>query len=463
MQIYRFCARWGIPLAMAFVVLATSAGCYQKAKKRDLAPPEVHVAEAKKQEIRQYKDYTGKTKACESVSIPARVQGFLEKMTFTPGQFVKKDDPLFIIEQTQYRANVERAKADLTTARADCEYAKSDYERTVELYNSNKSMTLDDVQNRARNYEQAQAAVESAAAALVEAELQFSYTEVNAPINGKISRNLVDVGNLVGEISTAFTPLATINNMDPMYVYFDISDGDFYQFVELYGHPTIKARRNNGGNANGQTPESKDDSKPEEKSEAGKDGKTNKNDDDVAWPFVFQLVRQDNDEGVAKVDEQYPYKGVINYIDNTINPNMGSIVVRGEIENSDYAIYPGAVCHIKVPSTVLPDATVVYDKAVAKDLSNYYMFVINKEKKVERRIVEKGPAVDREFCVILSGIKPGETYIVEGLQKVRVDQEVAAKPYDPKKNKPADKNADKSDGEPDKKPDEDKKHDTAPE
>lgn len=386
---------------LSFTVLM--GGCYQKSEKREIPPPMVRVAQAQKQDVRMSADFTGKTRACESVSIPARVQGFLEKMTFTPGQIVKKGDPLFIIEQTQYQAAVQQAKANVTTARADLEYAKSDHDRTVELFNSNKAMTLDDVQDRARNLERAQAAVDSAEAALVEAELQLSYTEINAPINGKISRNLIDVGNLVSEFSSLQTPLATIENMDPIYVYFEISDRDFYHFIELYGSPSQIA-------------------------ETDTEGK-----EISPWPFAMQLLQQEEDDQTATIGGQYPFQGIVNYIDNTINPTVGSITVRGEIKNPDFTIYPGAACRVKVPANTLKDATIVYERAIGSDFNHHYMFVLNKENKVERRMVEKGPAVDRETCVILSGIEPGETYVVEGLQKVRVDETVDAKPYELKK------------------------------
>ena len=318
----RFLLQKGFPVIVVMMSFAMISGCYKSATKRELPPPLVYVTQAEQQNVQLYKDYTGKTEACETVSIQARVQGFLEKMTFTPGQFVKQGDPLFIIEQTQYQANVQEAEADLAKAKADLDYMKSDYDRTVELYEASKAMTLSDVQDRTRNYERAKAVVESAEAALIEAKLKFSYTEITAPIDGLISRNLVDVGNLVGEAITTRTPLATINKMNPIYVYIDISDSDFYHFAELHGK--------------GDTP----------------------------WPFTAQIVREDDDTLSTKASDPFPFQGVLNYIGNTINPTMGSITIRGEIQNPDYAIYPGSVCHVKVPSITIPDATVVYERAI---------------------------------------------------------------------------------------------------
>ena len=388
----------GLPIIVAMMSFAMISGCYKSTAKRELPPPLVYVAQAEQRNVQLYKDYTGKTEACETVNIPARVQGYLEKMTFKPGQFVKQGDPLFVIEQTQYQANAQQAEADLAKAKADLDYMKSDYERTVELYEASKAMTLSDVQDRTRNYERAKAAVESAEAVLIEAKLKLSYTEITAPIDGLISRNLVDVGNLVSDVSTALTPLATINKMDPIYVYVEISDSDFYHFTELHGKG------------------------------------------DSPWPFTAQLVREDDDTFSTRDGDLFPFQGVLNYIGNTINPMMGSITIRGEIPNPEHAIYPGTVCHIKVPSRTMPDAIVVYERAVVKDLSNYYMLVINKENKVEHRLVEKGPSVNSDCCVVLSGLEPGESYIVEGLQKARVNQPVDAKPYQPKNNYPVNDN-----------------------
>lgn len=387
-------------------------GCYQQGKKRELPPPLVYVAQAQKQDVRMYADYTGKTKACESVSIPARVSGFLEKMTFSPGQIVEKGDPLFVIEQTPYQANVEQAEAELATGNSELEYTKAEYERAVTLHESNNTMTLEELQERLRNYQQAQAAIKSAEAALVEAKLQLSYTEICAPISGKISRNMIDIGNLVGEPASGRTPLATIENMDPIYVYFEISDSDFYRMTELYGTP----RRSNQDIA----------------SENGKNS---------AWPFAIQLMQQEDDDATTSLSDQYPFEGIVNYIDNTINPTVGAITVRGEIQNHEFKIYPGTVCRVKIPTKTLKDATVVYERAIGSDFNHHYMFVVNKENKVERRMVEKGPAVDHEFCVVFGDINPDETYVVEGLQKVRINETVDAKPYEPKKAGSAPKNS----------------------
>ena len=389
-------------ILLSLLIFPLFAGCYQSAKKHEIPPPLVLVAQAEQREVQLYVDYTGKTDASEAVTVPARVQGVLEKMTFTPGQFVKKGEPLFVIEQTQYKANVQQAQAELDQAKAGLEFVQADYERTLELFNSSRAMTLEHLQDRTRNLAQAKAAVKSAEAALVQAELQLSYTEINAPIDGKISRNLIDVGNLVGGPSSVMTPLATINSFDPIYVYFEVSDSDLYRLVERYGNPAVQNAKSD----------------------------SSKNEEGLSWPFMAQLVRQEDETFPANIGEHYPLQGIVNYISNTINPTMGSITVRGEIKNPDYSIFPGAVCHIKVPSRKLPDATVVYEKAIARDLNNHYMFVVDKDNKVERRIIEKGPAVDRETCVVLSGIKPGETYIVEGLQKVRIDHPVDAKPYE---------------------------------
>ncbi len=456
-------------LAVAtLLALPLLAGCYPRTAKRELPPPVAMVAEAKKQEVRLYKDYTGKTEANESVSIPARVQGFLEKMTFTPGQIVHKNDPLFIIEQTQYAAAVRRIKAQVEVAKAEVEYTKADYERTVELYNT-KALTLDDVQRTSRNYQQALGALETAEAELIDAELQFSYTEVNAPINGQISRNLIDIGNLVGSPTAGVETLATIKNMDPIYVYFQISDSDFLDFLDYYGAPKLimhpgtapdeamKAAKSETNAKPGEDPHVLPVQNPDDENanaaptEAGLPQQG-----DVAaelavgevkpWPFVAQLVRQENDptksgsgQTAGNIKAEYPYQGEIHYIDNTINPDVGAITVRGEIANPEYKIFPGWVCHIKVPAATLPDATVVYERAIGIDLSNHYMFVVDKDNKVERRIVTKGPAIDGEFCVVIDGIEPGEKYVVDGLQKMQVGKPVNAKPFAPQKKPQAEK------------------------
>ena len=405
--------KWGLPIIFASLVVATFSGCHEQTAKREIPLPLVLVAEAHEQDVQLYKEYSGKTEAFKSVSIPARVQGFLEKITFTPGQYVQEGDPLFVIEQTQYQANVQKAKAGLDKAKADLEFQKADYERAIALQES-RTMTAEELQDRTRNYQQAQSALEIAEAALIEAELQLSYTEINAPISGKISRNFVDIGNLVNEVITLQTPLATIENMDPIYVYFVISDSDFYQLIDRYG--PLVTRASGQDDTSDDTPAQNIESDPARKPVS-------------EWPFAAQIARRQDEAQMPENSMFYPFQGIINYVDNTINPNLGAITVRGEIPNPDYAIYPGTVCHIRVPATVLPKATIVHEKAVAVDLSNHYMLVVNKDNKVERRIVTKGPTIDREHCVISGDIKPGERYIVEGLQQARVNMPVQAKPY----------------------------------
>ncbi len=378
-------------IATAFA-LANFAGCNKAVEKVEIPPPLVTVAEAEQRDIPIFKDYTGKTDASETVDVVARVKGFLEKVSFTPGQIVQKDAPLFLIEQTPYHAALQRAEAQLKTEKAGRDYAKADYDRSASLRNSN-TVSQDEYENKARNLRQAEASIQAAEAAVTEAKLNVQYTEILAPCSGMISRDFINVGNLVSE---ATGKLATIRNMDPIYVYFEISDNDFADFQKIIGTPQKIA------SSMSELP---------------------------PWKFHLQLLRQSNGKEIdtpTNVDD-YPYEGRITHIDNTIKPSVGTVLVRGEISNPDYTIFPGWVCRVRVPENTVIGAVVVKEKAISIDLSSNYMFVLDENNIVQRRVVKKGLAVGQNECIIESGIKPGERYVVDGLQKVRVGSGVTIK------------------------------------
>lgn len=380
----------------SIAILSTSVtGCYNTVERGELPPPLVTIAEAEQRSIPLFKEYTGKTDAVETVDTVARVRGYLEKTFFTPGQIVQKGEPLFLIEQTQYLAAMKRAEAQLETEKARLEYAKADHARSRELYEK-ATIPLDELEMKIRNLQQAHAAVKAAEAALIDAELNVQYTDIRAPISGMISRDYISKGNLVSEQTGK---LATIRNMDPIHVYFEVTDNDFAEFQKIYGEPKKLAS-----------------SIPEES----------------PWKFHLQLLRQSNGKEIdSPTDvESYPFEGRITHVDNTIKPSVGSVLVRGEIPNPDYTIYPGWVCRVRIPARTIPGAVVVQEKAVSVDLHSNYMFILDENDQVQRRVVKKGLGVGTNECIIESGIEPGDRYIVDGLQKVRVGSGVTIKNTD---------------------------------
>lgn len=342
------------------VFLAGFSDCYKVVERAELPPPLVTLAKTEQRDILVFKEYTGKTDAVETVDVVARVKGYQEKVFFVPGQIVQKDEPLFLIEQTQYLATFQQAEAQLETEKAGLEYAIADHARYLELH-AKGAITADELQVKIRDLRQAKAAVQAAEAAVTEAKLNVQYTDIRAPISGMISRDYISKGNLVSEASGS---LATIRNMDPIHIYFEVSDNDFAEFQKIHGEPRKMAS-----------------SLPKES------------------PFVFhlQLLRQNNGKGNdSPTDiENYPFEGRITHVDNMIKPSVGTVLMRGEVPNPEYTIYPGWVCRVRVPAMTISDAVIVQEKAVSVDLHSNYMFVLDENDQVQRRVVKKGLSVGK--------------------------------------------------------------------
>ncbi|MDP8249207.1 MAG: efflux RND transporter periplasmic adaptor subunit [Candidatus Tritonobacter lacicola] len=355
-----------LTLAIALVLLAsTVTGCKGK-KEAAPNPPTVTVATPVEKNVQTYAEFTGYTAAVESVDIRARVRGFLDKVAFEDAARVKKGDLLFIIEQAPYKAQRDQTKAELASARAELERAQIDLKR-VEVAAKTNAVSQEEVTNRRAQRDVAAAAVDEEKAKLEQARLNLGYTEVRSPIDGRVSRRLVDEGNLVGAGEN--TLLTTIVTMDPIYVYFEVDE-----------RTLIKGLK--------RSPRAFD----------------NKKD----YPFYVGL---DTEKG-------YPHKGVLDYFSNIVDQNTGTITARGVLPNKEKELYPGMFARVRVPAEVASDALLVHEKAIGTDLGGKYLYIVKSDNTVEQHRVELGP-LDGEMRVISEGIKKGERYIVNGLQFAR--------------------------------------------
>jgi len=355
--------------SLSLLVLA-QLGCGSGAEQAAAPPaPEVTVAVPDQRDVQGYQEFTGRTEAIESVEIRARVAGVLERQTFEPSTLVKKGQLLFVIEPPPYVARRNQAAAEVQTWEAELARAKSDLERLEQAIRTN-AVSQQEVDRARADVQQAEANLLGAKAELEQAELNLSYTEVRAPITGLVSRRLVDIGNLVG--SGENTLLTTVAKINPIYAYFDVSERIILEMLNAQGKSVTSAS--------------------------------------AAADVVAYL-------GLANEDG-WPHEGRLDYIDNTVNPNTGTIQVRGVFPNPDGLLFPGLFARIRIPTKVQKDALLVSERAIGTDLGGKYLLIVGEDNVVELRHVELGQ-LEKGMRVIISGLNPGERYIVNGLQRAR--------------------------------------------
>jgi len=334
------------------------------------APP-VTVGKPVAATIPAYQIFTGSSRAIMSADVVARVAGALETIEFAASSQVKAGDLLFTIEDTRYRAERDAAYASLKSAEADLLRAETELRRTEEA-SKNRAVSEMDVDRARADRDMAIAAVCLAKAKLDNAVLQLSYTRVTAPFDGVVSRNLVDVGNLVGQSGP--TLLTRINKLQPIYVFFHAPESLVLKFL---------AGRERGENHEG-----------------GQD--------------------ETGAAGVALANETgYPHRGVIDYVDNEVDAQTGTIEMRVRLENEDLAIFPGLFVRVKVTGPKFPDAVLVPEVAVSTDLGGKYVLTVGENNFVAQQFVTLGAPQDSGLVHITEGLTGDETLIVNGLMRAR--------------------------------------------
>jgi len=352
-------------MVVALLLIVSVCGC-DKPEAAKPPPPEVTVARPVRKEVTTYYDFTGRTEAVETLEVRARVKGFLQKVVFTEGDDVKKGDLLFVIDPAEFEAARDREKAELEAAQAELKKREIDLERMK--YSAQKGIgSKQDLTNATAERDKAKATVASSKAELTEAELQLSYTQIKSAIDGRVGRALVKPGNLVGAGEN--TLLTTVVKMDPMYAYFDVSESVLLEVAE---------------------------SRPKEERR-----------DPEQTVFL----------GLAN-HKDYPYKGKLDYVDNTLDPTTGTIRVRGVFPNDSNMLFPGLFARIRLPDNKPNDAVLVDERAIGSDLAGKYVLVVNDQDIVEQRPIEMGWLVDG-MRVVKSGLKGDERYVVNGLQHAR--------------------------------------------
>lgn len=337
-------------------------------------PPSVSVVPVSSREITDTADFTGRVTAIDKVDIVARVIGILEERLFTEGSTVKKDDLLYRIEQATYKAAVDQARATLARAKATETNAGLQLARAREL-SRNQNIPQATVDQRVADLATAQADVMAAQAALDQAEINLGYTQIRSPIEGRIGISNFTVGNLVGPSSGT---LATIVSQDPIYVIFQASERDILDYRRRIA-------------------------------ETG----------DTTGHVVVHIRTPDG--------ALYPTPGNTNFLDIEVSPTTDTVAVRAVLPNPKGVLIPGGFVNVTVERGAPRQALVVPQSALQVDQAGRYVLVVDSDKKVELRRVTVGVEHGREI-VVTEGLKQGEMIIVEGIQKVRPGQLVAATP-----------------------------------
>jgi multidrug efflux system membrane fusion protein len=339
--------------------------------------PAVTVSRPVQQKITEWDEYTGRFVAVKTVEIHARVSGFIDSIHFKDGQIIKQGDLLFIIDPRPYRLAVEQATADRDRARAKLAIATHDVERATPLVRS-QSVTEREFDTRKSTQEDASAAVMSADAALKQAELNLEWTEVRAPIAGRISDRRVDAGNLIAGGQSGATLLTSIVSIDPIHFVFDGSEADFIHYLRLA--------------AAGERPSSRD----------------------VQNPVAVRLADESD----------YKHLGRMDFVDNVVNAKTGTIRGRAIFDNKDGLLTPGFFGRVRLFGGE-HDALLLPDSAIASDQSNKIVFTVAADDTVGVKRVELGPLA-HGLRVIRSGLNAGDRVVIEGLARARPGQKVKA-------------------------------------
>lgn len=363
-----------LPLLGLVIALAgTSFGAQAQAPGGP--PPKVTTAKPVVREITETDTYTGRFEAVDFVEVRARVTGYLEKVLFQDGATVKKGDTLFVIDRRPYKAALDQAQAALTSAKASLNFSTTDLERAQTLSRSgNISEQVTDQRRQAS--QTAQANVDSADAQLRQAQLNYDFTEVKAPVSGRISRRLVTEGNIV---VTDQTMLTTIVSLDPIYFSFTVDERSFLKY-----QGTLKIGM----------------------------GATQKQN---AAPILIALTNE------AKPTR----KGQLDFVDNRVDNATGTVLLRATVENPDGFIKPGLFGIVSLPATKPFQGVLLPDEAISANQDKRIVYVVGDEGSVSTRDVQLGPKVDG-YRVIRSGLKGDEDVVVNGLTRVRPGAKVAA-------------------------------------
>jgi multidrug efflux system membrane fusion protein len=366
-----------LPFVLSVVLLAACGNKPKEAPPQDGAP--VSAAVVVEKEITETQEFSGRLEAIERVEVRPRVGGYITSVNFTPGSIVRKGDVLFVIDPRPYQAALNGAEAAAAANRAKAELARLELTRAERLY-ADRAIARRELDERAAGLKELDADLRGAHAALETARLNMGYTRVLAPIAGRVSKAEITVGNLVDTTAV----LTSVVSVDRIYASFD---GDEETYLRV------------GPMAHKGTP-------------------------------VAVRVGLANEQG-------FPHEGKLEFVDNRLDPQSGSVRMRATFANADNALVPGLFARVQVSGGKDGKATqalLINERAVGTDQNRKFVFVVDKESKAEYRPVALGPSIDG-LRVVRSGLSKGEKVVVAGLQRVRpgapLTPQIVGMDYDP--------------------------------
>jgi RND family efflux transporter MFP subunit len=387
--------RGGIAVSAALAL----AACEEKNTYVAPPPPKVTVAPVLQEPVTRFLELTGNTASINSVQLNARVQGFLTSINYQDGQLAKKGSVLFVIEQDQYKASLDQAKATLAANQALQVQAEAEYNRQAQLAKQDfaSQATLD--QARAKR-DQSVANVANAEAAVQTAQINLGYTQVTAPFDGLVTAHQQDVGALVGYSGP--TQLASIVQVDPIYVWFSLSE---QQVLNIKEH-------------------------------LAKTGRT-----------LMSVERRIGDIPVEiglQTEQGFPHRGKLDYIAPQVDPNLGTLTVRGIFDNKDMALLPGLFARVRLPLGEAAQTILVPDAAIGHNQLGAYVLTVNTDNVVAQTSITTGQLQANGLRSVESGLKVGDRVIISGLQRAvpgsKIDPEegkIVGIPPTPAAGKPA--------------------------
>jgi len=363
--------------AAVFLLAALAGGCGGEPQVASLPPPQVVVSQPVERAVTEYFETTGRTAAVEQVEIRARVAGYLVSVNFEDGAEVRAGDVLFEIDPRPYEAAVHHAEGDLARWEAELRKADADVARNKRLRPTGAASEKD-LETAIAAKETADAEIVSARARLQTAKLDLEFARVVAPIDGRTSRTSITKGNLIqlGGASGASgsTELTTLVRMDPIYVYFDVDE-----------RTVLRARE--------------------------------RRKDEGAVPGDVRTLNIPVEIGLT--DEQgFDRRGVLDFVDNRVDPSTGTMLARAVFANGDRYLTPGMFVRVRLPLAEKAGALLVTSRAIATDQGNKYVLVVNEQNVVEYRPVTLGIESDG-LRAVARGIAAGEWVITNGIQRVR--------------------------------------------
>jgi RND family efflux transporter MFP subunit len=351
-----------------WVALAV-CGCGNRGAQSAPPPPQVSVAKVLERPVKDWDEFTGRLQAVETVEIRPRVSGYIDKVAFTEGGQVKHGDLLFVIDPRPYQADRDRAAADLQRFKTSLELARIELTRVQRLKDTG-AVSQEELDERLSTVAQAEANSAGSAAALESARLNLNFTRVTSPIAGRVSRAEVTRGNLVTGGTNGGTLLTSVVSMDPMYLYFEGDEQAYLRYGQM-------AR-------SGERPSSRDSENP---------------------------VRV----GLAN-EEGFPHTGKVDFVDNQLNPQTGTIRARAVLDNKDGLYTPGMFARVQLLGSNEYSAILIDDRAVNTDQNQKYVFILGANNQVEYRRIKLGRVIDG-LRIVREGLKAGDVIVVNGAQR----------------------------------------------